>query len=170
MLRIKWIYLLLALSLPDAWAQQATTPAQPSQVDSKTVPAAQSQPPQPSDKNQVQACPERFEFHPELNGVYKVGGSVKPPRPLYTVSALIPDETRKMLKKKHLKGPPAVSLLSLVVDAQGIPKNVCVLRPAGIGMDDEAVKEVEQYRFQPATMDGGPVAVRIAVQVNFQTY
>jgi protein TonB len=170
MQRIRWGYLLLALSLPDAWAQQATTPAQPSLVDLKTVPAAQSQPPQPSEKNHVRACPGRFEFHPELDGIYKVGNGVEWPKPTHEVDAVFSDEARQMIKKAHLKAFGAVSLVSLVVDASGNPQDLCVMKAAGFGLDEQAIMAAEQFRFKPATKDGSPVAVRISIEMNFKLH
>ena len=35
-------------------------------------------------------------------GIYKVGGSVKPPKAIKTVLANFPDKARKAIKKKHL--------------------------------------------------------------------
>ena len=70
----------------------------------------------------------------------------------------------------HLKPFEAISLITLIVDAEGNPQNVCVKKPAGYGLDGQAVRAVEQYRSDPATRDGSPVPVRISVEVNFRLY
>ena len=75
-----------------------------------------------------------------------------------------------MIKKKHLKWPETMSVISFIVDTQGNPQDICVQSPAGFGMDEEAVKAAEKYRFQPATKDGTPVAVRIKLEMNFRLY
>ncbi len=35
------------------------------------------------------------------------------------------------------------------------------------GLDDEAVKCMRQWRFEPGTKDGKPVAVRVEVEMSF---
>ena len=80
-------------------------------------------------------------------------------------------------------------LVGLVVDKQGLPQNVHVLRGFGIGpdgkpdpklkktvravaggMNQNAVDAVMQYKFKPATEDGKPVPVALNVEVNFQIF
>ena len=60
--------------------------------------------------------------------------------------------------------------MDLIVDENGNPRNVHVIRPLGMGLDQKAVEAVSQYRFKPAMMKGKPVAVRINVEVNFRDY
>jgi protein TonB len=45
-----------------------------------------------------------------------------------------------------------------------------VQRSAGMGLDEKAMAAVKQWRFQPATLDGRPVAVRISVEVSFRLF
>ena len=63
-----------------------------------------------------------------------------------------------------------VVLVNLIVDQQGQPQNVHVLRGAGMGLDDKAVAAVKQYRFEPAKENGRPLAVELNVEVNFQIF
>lgn len=86
-----------------------------------------------------------------------------PPRPIKTVEAVFSDEARR-------KGIGGTVLISMVVDKDGVPTHVFVLKSVGYGLDENALKAARQYRFQPATHDGDPVAVRISVQVNFNLY
>ena len=60
------------------------------------------------------------------------------------------------------------ALLSLVVDASGMVQNVQVTQPLGAGLDENAIAAVKQWKFDPATKDGKPVAVAIAVEVDFR--
>jgi TonB family protein len=170
MLRIKWIYLLLALTSTSLWAGPTDIPAQPSQSATKNSQTNPDKETQLSEKDQILACPARIEAYPDAEGTYKVGGSVKPPRPTNQVTASFSDEARKMAKKMHIKSFQAVSTITLIVDSQGNPQSVCVQKPAGYGLDGQAVKAVKQYRFEPATKDGAPVPVRIFVEVNFRLY
>jgi len=110
------------------------------------------------------ACPARFDFHPEKNGVYKVGGDVKAPKVRHTVPAELSDEAKT---RGAFAQFTAVAKVSFVVDAQGVPQDVCIMRPAGFGLDEQAAKAVRQYRFDPAKKDGAPVAARAAIEVNF---
>jgi TonB family protein len=36
------------------------------------------------------------------------------------------------------------------------------------GLDDEAVKALKQWEFEPGTKDGAPVAVRVDVEMTFK--
>lgn len=58
----------------------------------------------------------------------------------------------------------------LVVDKEGLPQHVSIVRPFGHGLDRKAIEAVSQYRFSPAMRDGEPVAVDLYVNVNFQIF
>ena len=49
-------------------------------------------------------------------------------------------------------------LVHLTVDADGLPQDIHVVRSVGMGMDEKAIEAAQQFRFQPATEDGKPVA------------
>lgn len=59
--------------------------------------------------------------------------------------------------------------LGLVVDPSGLPQDIHIVRPLGMGLDEQAVAAVQQYRFKPARDHGKPVPVQIVVEVNFRT-
>jgi len=61
----------------------------------------------------------------------------------------------------------ATVTVSLIVDQRGMPQNVHVTRGVGMGLDENAVKAVKQYRFKPAMENGKPVAVYLNVMVHF---
>jgi protein TonB len=95
--------------------------------------------------------------------VYKMGRGVSVPRAIYQ-----PDpEYSKKARKKKLQG---TCLLSIVVGADGKPHDIRVTRPLGPGLDEEAIKAVQQWKFEPARKDGQPVAVEVVVEVNFKLY
>jgi protein TonB len=96
-------------------------------------------------------------------GVYQVGGSVRPPIAIYTPDPEFSEEARKAKFSGDV-------IVSLIVDANGNPKNVRVLRGVGMGLDEKAVAAVQQYKFKPALQNGKPVAVYLNVEVNFQIF
>jgi TonB family protein len=148
-------------------SQQPAPPAQSPPPDAKSVPITPYKPPTAADTDPVQACPAKFEWHPELDGIYSLGKDVKPPRPLTGIDAHLTDEARKAFKP--LGGQvTAVSMIGLVVDQQGMPQEICLKKAVGYGLDEEAVKAVRKCRFAPAKMKGAPVAMRITMAVSFR--
>ena len=61
-----------------------------------------------------------------------------------------------------------VVVLYVEVSETGKPENVRVLREAGLGLDEEAVRAVRQWAFEPATRKGQPVRVAATIEVNFR--
>jgi periplasmic protein TonB len=53
------------------------------------------------------------------------------------------------------------------VDEKGKPLYVRVIRGIGMGLDENAVEAVKQYKFKPATENGKPIRVSINIAVNF---
>jgi TonB family protein len=56
------------------------------------------------------------------------------------------------------------------VDPQGAFTDLCVAEAGGAGLDEKAVEAVTTSKFEPATLQGEPVPVRILVEVNFRLY
>ncbi len=132
---------------------------------SALVPPAQSSDQAPAP---VQAQTESATAPPE---VYKPGGDVSAPKLIHHVS---PQYTKEARKKK-IKG---VTVLSIVVDAEGNPRQVTItramadsvkpeLRSAAVGLDENAVETVKQFRFRPSMLNGKPVAVSIHVEIHY---
>jgi TonB family protein len=97
-------------------------------------------------------------------GVYRVGGGVSAPVPIFTPEAEFSDEARRAKYQ-------GVCLISLIVDAQGNPQNPRVVRPLGMGLDEKALEAVRKYKFKPALKDGKtPVPVMMSIEVNFRLY
>jgi len=86
---------------------------------------------------------------------------VKPPKLIHSVDP----EFSKEARKAKFSG---VVEVYLVVDEDGNPTHVRVVKSAGMGLDEEAVNAVSQYKFLPATKDGQPVKVEVYIDVNFQ--
>ncbi|MDP9038156.1 MAG: TonB family protein [Acidobacteriota bacterium] len=96
-------------------------------------------------------------------GVRRIGGGVSRPELLYQVDPEFSEEARKA---KFM----GTVLVDLIVDAQGRPQNVRVVRGVGMGLDEKALEAVRQYKFRPAMEGGKPVAVEMNVEVNFQIF
>jgi bla regulator protein blaR1 len=69
----------------------------------------------------------------------------------------------------NYQGKNGAVALWLIVGANGIPQNVKVTSSLDAKSDAEAIKAVQMWKFKPATKDGHPVAVQIAVHVNFHS-
>jgi protein TonB len=96
-------------------------------------------------------------------GLAKIGGGVSAPVLLYQVEPEFSEEARKAKASGNV-------LVNLIVDQQGHPQNVHVLRGVGMGLDEKAIAAVKQYKFKPAMEGGKPVAVEMNVEVNFQIF
>jgi TonB family protein len=59
-------------------------------------------------------------------------------------------------------------LLSLVVGADGRPRDIQVARPLGLGLDENAVENVRAWQFQPGTRNGTPVDVLVNEEIFFR--
>ena len=101
---------------------------------------------------------------PLTEKIYDAGGDVKnpvligvPPSPNF------PDQARQA--KSVVTG-----MVELVVDSNGIPRNIHVSEKFGQGFDEKAVAEVAQYRFRPGTRHGQPVPVRIYIHFSFRSH
>ena len=94
--------------------------------------------------------------------VYKVGEGIAPPQLLRSVEAQYTELARTNRREGTV-------LVSLVVDKNGDPQNIELVRSLGMGLDDNAIEAVKQYKFSPATEQrtGKPVAVQLTVEVNF---
>jgi len=96
-------------------------------------------------------------------GAYRVGGSVSAPHATYA-----PDPSYSELARQV--GYQAVTVLWLIVDPDGLPQDIRIVKPSGMGLDEVAASSVSKWRFDPAMKDGSRVAVMINVEVSFRLY
>ena len=96
-------------------------------------------------------------------GLMSVGGGVSAP----TLISRIDPEFTEEARAANFQGNVAIQL---VVDQQGNPQNIRVVRRAGMGLDEKAMEAVRQYRFHPAMFQGHPVAVQIVIDVDFHLH
>lgn len=88
---------------------------------------------------------------------------VAAPRLIYNPEPTFSDEARK----SRTQG--SVTLI-LVVGVDGRTYDIHVQSSLGMGLDEKAIEAVRRWRFQPAMFKGQPVAIQIAVEVNFRLY
>jgi TonB family protein len=70
------------------------------------------------------------------------------------------------LVKPRSTGSSGTAVVEAVIDEDGCVRQTRVLQSGGKSMDDEAVRSVEQWVFQPATQNGRPVSVFYVLTVN----
>jgi TonB family protein len=94
---------------------------------------------------------------PDDNGVYRVGGGIQAPtrldRPIY------PPEAKAA-------GVTGVVIVEVVIDPRGAVTDAKVLRSIPL-LDDEALRAVRTWTFQPTIVGGEAVPVRMNVAVSF---
>jgi TonB family protein len=99
----------------------------------------------------------------ELSNHPRIGKGTVPPRPVSVPNPPFSDEARRAKYR-------GTAVLSLSVDKTGQVRNVRIVRPLGMGLDQKAVEAVSTWQFRPATKDGEPIDTRIDVEVAFNLY
>jgi TonB family protein len=94
----------------------------------------------------------------------RVGNKVSAPVPIVQPIA----EFTSQARRDRVEGEVMVTL---TVDANGMPQNPQVVKPLPAGLTDAAIAAVLKYRFRPALKDGTtPVPTMITIAVNFRLY
>ncbi|MGO9254987.1 MAG: energy transducer TonB [Bryobacteraceae bacterium] len=121
---------------------------------------------------------EVFQFHPPagssqggvslpLTGEGGSGSYAGPgpgSSPLLLISKREPEYSPEALKAK-LQGSV---LIRLVVDENGVPRDMKVLRGLGMGLDEKAIEAVSGWRFKPGTRAGHRIPTFAQVEVSFR--
>jgi TonB family protein len=94
-------------------------------------------------------------------GVYQIGGDVSQPVPILKIEPEYSEEARKAKYSGTV-------VLSVIIDANGNTRDIHVVRPLGLGLDEKAIEAVARWRFRPAMRNGHAVAVQAQVEVNFR--
>jgi TonB family protein len=96
-------------------------------------------------------------------GVMSVGGGVSAPTVIHSVDPEFTPEARTA----NFQGSVSIQI---IVDSQGNPQNIHVVRHLGMGLDEKAIEAVREYRFKPAMYEGHPVAVQLVIVVEFHLH
>jgi TonB family protein len=95
---------------------------------------------------------------PDKEGEYVAFRDVRPPRITSALAAVVP---------ASLAGVKHISTLTMVIGTDGIPSKIEVMNSQKSPLDDAAIAAVKQSQFEPGTLAGKPVPVRIFVWVPF---
>jgi TonB family protein len=94
-------------------------------------------------------------------GVSLVGGGVSQPAVIFKVDPEYSEEARRAKYSGTV-------VFSLIVDTEGRAHIIGVVKTLGMGLDQEAVIAVNQWRWKPGMKGGQPVNVRATIEVNFR--
>lgn len=95
--------------------------------------------------------------------VYRVSKNVERPR---IMSQVDPEFTQCARDEKFT----GTTVVSLEVDKTGAARDIQIAQPIGCGLDDQAVRAVQQWRFAPARRNGEPVAALVEAEVSYRVY
>src|ERR1700722_17083253 len=73
-----------------------------------------------------------------------------------TVSAQSPNDTTR------------AAVVLLTVDANGKPSAVKIVKSPGVGMDENVLAAVRQFRFQPGTLDGQKAEIPVQLEITIE--
>jgi TonB family protein len=146
---------ILAIAPVFAYAQTAKSPAQPS-----STPVLQSSVEQPAALAVMKSAVDNTA---SISSPIRISTGVVEPKLLHTVDI---DHTRATLTK--LPGQDSHVVVSLVVDANGKPTNLKVVKSENPFVDAGVVEAVSQYVFQPAQLNGKAIAVPVTIDYTIQ--
>jgi TonB family protein len=91
---------------------------------------------------------------------YVEGGDIEPPKALEKLPPKYPPEMRKT-------GVSGTVIAELVIDTDGVVRDVAITESPAEEFSTAATEALEQWRFEPATRNGKPVAVSYIVTLKF---
>jgi TonB family protein len=91
----------------------------------------------------------------------RVGGGVKAPSVVYKVEPEYSEEARAAKYS-------GTAVLKVVIDVDGRAKDFELVSSLGLGLDEQAVLAIEQWKFKPGEKDGAPIPVQATIEVNFR--
>jgi TonB family protein len=94
---------------------------------------------------------------------YKNRSDVIYPKQIEYTGARLVKETGK----DHKSGTIA---FTLVVDSNGMPRQIKIIRGLGAGYDQKAVEAIKGFRFRPAMKNGLPIAMPVMEEFNIHSY
>lgn len=101
------------------------------------------------------------EAPPSKNATAQEIDRVTPPRAVEKAAPTYPEEARKI----RLQG---VVIVQVVIEKDGSVSRTRILKGLHPTLDEAAVEAIRQWRFEPALLDGEPVAVQYHLTINFR--
>jgi TonB family protein len=92
---------------------------------------------------------------------YKVGAGVSPPSVLHKVEPEYSEEGRAA-------GLQGTVVVQVVIGPDGVARDARVVRGLGLGLDEQAIEAISQWRFKPGVKDGVAVPVTATIEVNWR--
>jgi len=164
-----WLLAFLATLAVAAWAQQPGPATGSGQIHVPVI--AKSHPASGPAVSAPTPCPAAFYDSLKTDGIVGTDhDGVTLPKALFRPEAQLSEEARTYIQQQHIRNFKASAQFIVVIDSKGSTQNPCLLKSAGYGLDVQAEKAVQQYKFAPATKDGKPVPIRIVVELKFKTY
>jgi TonB family protein len=96
-----------------------------------------------------------------VSGVYRTGGGVSAPVLVFRVDPEYSEAARKVKLQGRV-------VLLIEVWPDGRAHNIRLEKGLGLGLDEQAVKAVEQWRFKPGVKNGSAVRTGARVEVQFR--
>ena len=93
-------------------------------------------------------------------GVFEVGGGVTPPSVLFRTDPVYSEDARKARYQGTV-------VLEAIVRKDGSVEILRVVRSLGLGLDENAMKALQEWKFKPAMRQGVPVDVAMNIEINF---
>ena len=94
-------------------------------------------------------------------GVFRVGGGVSAPAVVFKVD---PEYSEQARKAKY----QGTVVLNVVVQRDGTVRDIRVIQPLGLGLDEKAIEAVRQWKFRPGAKNGAAVDVAATIEVTFR--
>ena len=95
--------------------------------------------------------------------LHKVGNGVEPPHATFSPDPEFSEEARKTAYQSEV-------VVGGTVDVGGTFSDLCIVQAAGLGLDAIAMQTVGKWKFQPATLRGEAVPVRVSIEVTYRLY
>ena len=163
----RWLVVLYCAGLA-IWAQQPDSQLQSNSQNQLTLERAKHA--TKADKA-VPMCPANFDDSLSTNGIageddkdvqHPVQNNVAP------VIQVMSAEAQRATYENRIRD--AEVDVSLIVDTDGNPQDLCVKRSAGYGLDASAAQTAMKYHFEPAKKDAKPVRFRLNIQIRYRNF
>jgi protein TonB len=96
----------------------------------------------------------------DFNDSTHLGARLVPPEAISRADPIYTESARLAKWRGTVKG-------WMIVDKEGHARVEGIFQPAGWGLDEPFVQNLEQWKFSPALLDGSPVSMRLKVEAHF---